>query len=241
MATFHLWPGVVEILIKAGFDYLIVDLEHTHHDMESVVQTCTMGRLAGLPILIRPTSTDVTLMRIAMDAGAVGMLLPYVESLEDLKKVQDAVCVPPNGRRRPGGAGVFWVSGYNHEHWKTEVEDHLIILPQIESRKGLQNVEAIAAHPLTTAMAVGPFDLSADLGVLWQPENPKLLAAIDTVRAAGKKAGKNMWMIGPAQDLKARGFTFICATETSICLQSALSEIRQQFKGSGETREQPLP
>jgi 2-keto-3-deoxy-L-rhamnonate aldolase RhmA len=244
MATFHCWPGLVEILLKAEVDYLIVDLEHTTHDAATVSQTCAMGRMVGLPVLIRPPATEPHLMALALDAGAVGMLLPYVETIEDMNRIQDAIYLPPRGRRRPGGAGTFWISGYHYDNWKSEVEDDLIILPQIESREGLKNVETIARHEMTTAIAIGPYDLSADLGICWQPDHPKLLEAAETVRSAGKKAGKNMWNIGNAGDLKKRGYTFFCATEASMFLQIGLKEMVETLRKDGvtiPTSEAPLP
>jgi 2-keto-3-deoxy-L-rhamnonate aldolase RhmA len=230
LATVHCWPGLVEMLVKAGFDYLIIDFEHGVFDAEMAVQTCTLGRLAGLPVLIRPAAADPALMSTALDAGPVGLLLPYVETLEDMQRIQDAIYLPPRGRRRPGGAGNHWVSGYHYENWRTEVEDDLIILPQIETRRGLQNAEAIARHEITTAIATGPYDLSVDMGLCWQPNHPRLLEAIESVREAGKKAGKNIWMNGQPDDLKKRGFTFLCAAEPMMLLEGALTEVVQRLK-----------
>jgi len=122
------------------------------------------------------------------------------------------------------------VTDVNYETWKREVEDNLIILPQIESKIGLENVDAIARHPLTTAMAVGPYDLAADLGICWQPEHPLLHSSIERVRAAGKAVGKNMWMIGSLPDLMRRGFNFICVGEAAMTLQSTLATMVAQAK-----------
>lgn len=230
LATFHFWPGLVEVAMKAGLDYLIIDLEHLTHDAESVAEACAIGRRADFPVLIRPPAAEFTPMRLAMDLGPCGLLIPYVESADTMREVQDAVYLKPRGRRRPGGAGNDWVKDFNYETWRSTVEDHLIILPQIESRAGLAQVEAIAAHPLTTAIAVGPYDLSADLGVCWDPDSPEMQNALGRIRAAGKAAGKNMWMIGDGAALAKQGYTFLCVGEPIMCLQSQLRTLSTAAK-----------
>ncbi len=118
----------------------------------------------------------------------------------------------------------------NYDTWKSEVEENFIIMPQIESKRGLENVEAIAANPLTTAIAVGPYDLSGDLGVCWKPESEELQTALATIREAGRAAGKNMWMIGDGPTLVERGYTFLCITEPTSFQQTQLTDLNAAVK-----------
>jgi len=240
IATFHFWPGLVEIAMNAGLDYLIVDLEHLTHPPEMVADACAIGRRMGFPIVIRPASAEFTVVRLALDLGPCGLLVPYVQNLATMDEIRDAVYMKPRGRRRPGGHGNLWIKDYNYATWKKEFEDDLVILPQIESKIGLENVDAIARHPLTTAIAIGPYDLSADLGVCWQPDSPELTGAVDRIRQAGKAAGKNMWMIGDGPSLKAKGFTFLCLTEPIMFLSAALGQLVQNTKSSGPSAPAPL-
>jgi 2-keto-3-deoxy-L-rhamnonate aldolase RhmA len=233
LATNHFWPGLVEVTMRAGLDYLIIDLEHLTHDAEAVATACAIGRQADFPVLIRPPAAEFTPMRLAMDLGPCGLLVPYVESLETMQLIQDAVYLKPRGRRRPGGPGNAWVSDFHYETWKTTVEDNLIILPQIETRAGLDQVEAIAAHPLTTAIAVGPYDLSADLGVCWRPESAEMQQALARIRSAGEAVGKNMWMIGDGAALAREGYTFLCIGEPVMALQAKLGELSAAAKEAG--------
>jgi 2-keto-3-deoxy-L-rhamnonate aldolase RhmA len=244
IVTFHLWPGVVEIAKNAGLDYLIVDTEHIRFDEALVAEVCSIGRLIEYPILLRPPVSDFDTVRLAMDKGPCGLLLPMVDDIAILESVQDAVYMPPRGKRRPGGPGNHWVSSLQYTNWKSEVEDEVIILPQIESPRGLENADAIASHPLTTALAIGPYDLSARLGVCWEPENPKLLDAIESIRQAANNVGKNMWMIGDGPTLRARGFTFLCVTEPMMFLENSLKNLVHRTKEGGEVSpalEKPLP
>jgi 2-keto-3-deoxy-L-rhamnonate aldolase RhmA len=225
LATQRFWPGLIEVVKNAGLDYLIIDLEHLTHDHETVAEGCTLGRLIGFPVFVRPPQADFTAIRLAMDLGPCGLLVPTVESLETMQVIQDAVWMPPRGKRRPGGPGNAWVSDFQYETWKTTVEDALIVLPQIETRTGLAHAKEIAAHPLTTAIAVGPYDLSASLGVCWRPDSPELQGALATIREAGRAAGKSMWMIGNGAELVKQGYTFLCLGEPVACLQAKLTEL----------------
>src|SRR5690606_37362116 len=103
--------------------------------------------------------------------------------------------------------------------WVEEVENDFIVLPQIETLEGLGNVDGIARHEIVTAMAVGPYDLSAALGVCWNPDAPELLEALQRIRQAGRDAGKNMWMIGDGAASVANGFTFLCIAEPVALLE----------------------
>ena len=147
-----------------------------------------------------------------------------------MKTIRDAVYLKPRGRRRPGGRGNYWVSDFNYETWKSEVEDDLIILPQIESLKGLENIKIIAEDPLTTAMAVGPYDLSADLGVCFDPSAPALQDALKKIKDAAEKVNKPMWMIGDGPNLVSQGYHFICMTEPIMFLEAKLSQLTTMTK-----------
>jgi 2-keto-3-deoxy-L-rhamnonate aldolase RhmA len=114
---------------------------------------------------------------------------------------------------------------YQYETWKAQFEDHLVILPQIETRRGLDNVAAIAGHELVTAIAVGPYDLSAELGCCWQPADARLQSALTQIRQAGQSVGKNMWMIGDGPTLAKQGYTFLCVGEPSAVLAQRLAQI----------------
>ena len=225
----HLWTDLVEIAERAGMHYLIVDMEHGCASTDLVAEVCAAGRRAGFPVLIRPRSNDYGTIRLAVDLGPCGFLLACVESAADLDTVRDGVQLPPAGRRRPGGRGNRWVSALKRDAWQQEFEDAFIVLPQIETRLGLAAAREIAGHELTTALAIGPYDLSAELGVCGQMRAPELLAALATVRAAADAAGKATWMIGSdAAELVRDGWRLICLGEPTSILISALGERVQQ-------------
>lgn len=233
LVTDHLWPQLVEIAKAAGLHYLIIDCEHQPHSAEMVALVCATGRLAGFPVLIRPSQTNEAAVRAALDLGPCGLLLPSVESAAHLDAVREAAWLPPRGNRRPGGPGNRWVREFNYDGFRTGVEEHLIVIPQIETPAALERAQEIAAHELTTALGIGPFDLSAQLGICGAPpDHPQMQAALATWRAAADTVGKPTWMIGAGSRLVAMGFRFICIGEPSNLLTVALRTQMQQLAQS---------
>jgi 2-keto-3-deoxy-L-rhamnonate aldolase RhmA len=230
LMTFDLWPGAIDMALKSEMDYIIIDREHGMHSDELVASVCAAGRLADFPVLVRPVDTAYSSIRRAADMGACGFLLPTVESPDQLDMVRDSIYMPPRGKRRPGGPGNYWVSDVNYPTWKKEVEDAFIVLPQIETKLGLNRVDAIAGHEITTAIAVGPYDLSADLGVCYEADHPKLLEALGKIREAGKRAKKNMWHLGDGPTLRKQGYTFICLGDPISLMEASLASIASKLK-----------
>ncbi len=230
LVTNHLWPELVEISINSGLDYLIVDNEHGDFSPELVGDVCAMGRLMDFAVLIRPIDHTMSTIRKTIDMGPCGMLLPTVESAETLDQVRDAIYMPPRGRRRPGGRGLRWVQDYGYSTWKAEIEDDLIMLPQIETQQGLNNLEQIATHEITTAMAIGPYDLSADLGVCGDTTGSEVSEATQQIKRAAKAAGKRMWVFGDGPTLIKHGFSFLCIAEPTGLLEATLRDKVNQLK-----------
>ena len=222
LITDHLWPRLIEICKGAGLHYAIVDQEHGSHSDETVAHACQIARLADFPLIVRCVSTDFSVVRRAIDMGPCGLMFPCVETPEQLDEVCDGIQMPPRGKRRPGGPGNHWLGDFQYETWREQVEDHFIVLPQIESKIGLENASAIAEHDVVTALAIGPYDLAADLGCCWDPDAKPLRYAITRLRAAADGAQKPFWMIGNADALVKDGFRFVCIGEPSYILASAM-------------------
>ena len=238
----------IEVAIKAGLDYVVIDAEHMDQGHALIAEGCRLGRLADFPVILRIQRKDTDWAAAALDLGPVGLILPCVETVDELNQVRDAMYMPPRGRRRPGGPSNFWVEKYDYATFKSEVEDDLIILPQIESKRGLDNVKALAEHEIVTAMAIGPFDLSASLGVCWEPDHPKLTDAFEQVRKAAADAGKLVWRIGNGKALSAQGYRFLCIAEPTVLLQMTLANIASDVRKSlpdakgkpGDAESQPI-
>lgn len=235
MATDHAWPFLVEICQKGGLDYLIIDSEHGDFTDETVSQICQVGRLANFPVLVRTISCEPTVVRRTMDLGPCGILLPNVESTGELDQVQQAVWMPPRGRRRPGGMGNHWMRDFQYQTWRSEFEDHFIVIPQIESQAGVDQAGAIASHPLVTALGLGPYDLSADLGCCWDPENSDFVEAMAAVKAAADGVGKKVWAGCDGPALRAKGYSFLWIGTATLVLTNAFGQIVNQIRNPDAT------
>ncbi|MEZ6127333.1 MAG: aldolase/citrate lyase family protein [Planctomycetaceae bacterium] len=243
MATDHVWPLLVELCQNSGLDYLVVDSEHGDFTDERVSQVCQVGRLANFPVLVRTISCEPSVIRRTLDLGPCGILLPCVESIEQLDAVRQAAWMPPRGRRRPGGMGNYWMKNFHYETWKTDFEDHFIVIPQIESQQGVDNAADIAAHPLVTALGLGPYDLSADLGCCWHPQEAGFVAALAKVKTAADAQGKKVWAGCDGSALRAQGYSFLWVGTESSVLTTALTGLVRQINGvvSGQSQAQEPP
>ncbi len=243
MATDHAWPFLVEICQKGGLDYLVIDSEHGDFSDELVSHICQIGRLANFPILVRTISCEMSIVRRVIDLGPCGILIPSVESTTQLDEVEQAIRMPPRGRRRPGGMGNYWLPNFHYETWKSEFEDHFIVIPQIESQTGVENVDAIAAHPIVTALGLGPYDLSADLGCCWNPEHEDFTNALATVKSAADAVNKKVWAGCDGPALRKQGYTFLwIGTATSVltgALTTAVDNIRHPDNQTTSTQPPP--
>ena len=223
MATDHIWPLLVELCIQGGLDYLVIDREHGCHTDEAVAHVCQVARLAEFPVLMRSVSCDTDEIRRAVDLGPCGLILPCVESTSQLDSVRDAVYMPPRGKRRPGGMGNYWMRDFQYATWRDEFENNFIVIPQIETHVGVENVDAIVTHSLTTAIGLRPYDLSADLGCCWYPENANHKRSIATIKKSADAAGKKVWIGGDTVQLKREGYSFLWSGSVSSLLVKGLA------------------
>lgn len=230
MATDHVWPMLVEICQRGGLDYLVVDREHGPHSDELVAQVCQVARLADFPVLMRTVSCEMSELRRAVDLGPCGIILPAVESTEQMDAARDALWMPPRGKRRPGGVGNQWMRNFHYETWRDEFEEHFIVVPQIETKLGVENATTIASHPLTTALGLGPYDLSADLGCCWNPDHADHRAAIASVRVSAVAANKRLWMHTDPDRPSDEGDTFLWVGEVSGILRQSFSSFSDRLK-----------
>ncbi len=193
-----LWLGLTdpicaEICAGAGFDWLLIDGEHAPNDVRSILTQ--LQAVAPYPVhpIVRPVSGDVQLIKQLLDIGAQTLLVPMVESAEQAKLLVSAMRYPPAGIRGVGAAlarASQWNRVTNYLH---EANDQMCLLVQVETRAGLENLDAIAAVDGVDGVFIGPSDLSAALGYLGQPGHAEVQYAIEDailrIRSAGRAAG----------------------------------------------------
>jgi len=179
-------PAIAEIMSKAGFDWLAVDLEHSVITIREAEELIRIIDLAGVTPLVRLTSNNSDLIKRVMDAGSHGVIVPMVNSAEDALKAVAAVKYPPVGSR---GVGLARAQGYGTK-FKEYLEwqkDSTIVIVQVEHIDAVNNLEDIFSVKGVSGYIIGPYDLSGSLGVPGQFDHPDFLAAMDRIKIVAEK------------------------------------------------------
>jgi 2-keto-3-deoxy-L-rhamnonate aldolase RhmA len=183
-------PGIAEILSRAGFDWLVIDMEHSTISISEAGELIRVIDLCGAAPLVRVTSNDADLIKRVMDAGAHGVIVPMVNSAADAARAVAATRYPPAGTRGVGMARAqrFGPTGF-HDYVRWQ-HDGPTVIPQIEHAAAIDACAEILAVPGIDGFIIGPYDLSASLGIPGEFEHPTFTAALARTLAAGRAAGK---------------------------------------------------
>ena len=169
-----------EIMAKAGFDWLVIDMEHTTIDHTHCLHLIQVIESNGIAPLVRVGANNPLLIKRAMDAGAHGVIVPMVNTVEDAQKAIDALYYPPAGSRGVG-LGRAQDYGVGFEYYKEWANNETVFIPQIEHFDGVNNLEGILALDKVDGFIIGPYDLSGSLGVPGEWDNPAVIEALDKV------------------------------------------------------------
>ncbi|MDQ3654303.1 MAG: aldolase/citrate lyase family protein [Chloroflexota bacterium] len=183
--------GIGRIMGQAGADFVVYDMEHSGWSIETIRNLMATTRSADIVPLVRVPATQYHLMSRPLDVGAMGLMIPMVESVEQAKLIAQSVKYPPLGRR--GSAFGFAHDDYAPGDVNQKMESanqEVLTMAQIETKDGVDNVEAIAAVDGIDVLWIGHFDLSVSLGVPAQFEHPLYMEAVERVLAAANNANK---------------------------------------------------
>ena len=156
-------PGIAEVMAAAGFDWIVIDIEHSTISLREAEELMRVIESAGVAPLVRLTSNDRDLAKRIMDAGAHGVVVPMINSAAEAQAALDAVYYPPRGRR---GVGLARAQGYGpgFAQYVETLGQHAIVVPQIEHVAAIAVLPEILAVPGIDATIIGPYDLSASMG-----------------------------------------------------------------------------
>ena len=183
--------GVAEILSNSGFDWLVVDLEHTTISLDQAGEIIRTIELSGVPSLVRLTSNDESQIKRVMDAGAQGIIVPMVNSVDDGKSAVAATRYPPLGNR---GVGLARAQGYGEtfqEHllWQSDMDNGPVVIVQIEHIDAVTNLEGILSVKGIDAFIIGPYDLSCSMGIPGEFDHPKFKQVIESIIEISRNVG----------------------------------------------------
>jgi 2-dehydro-3-deoxyglucarate aldolase len=225
-------PITTEILGLAGFDWLLLDAEHAPNDVLTLIpQLMALKDSASAPV-VRPPVNDVVILKRLLDAGFYNFLIPFVESAEEARRAVAATRYPPAGIR--GVALLHRGNRYGTvPDYLTTVNDQICVLVQIESRAGLEHLDAICAVDGVDGIFIGPSDLSAALGHLGNPGHPEVQGAIKDVFACARQHGRSAGILAPeeaaARRYLAQGASFVAVGSDQGLLRAATQELRERF------------
>lgn len=237
-------PALVEIIGYAGFDFIILDMEHSPKDWSTVEHMIRAANLHKLPVLVRVSENSEKLILQCLEIGASGIVLPFVQSAAQVTYAANAVYYPPVGRR--GTCTVTRMTGYGAQrqdflaHCRRQ-NDRLVIVAQIEDVAGADNIaEIVAADPGIDVVLLGRSDLASALGAPGQVEDPKVLAAsekmLDAIRKSPRRVAASVgaYTAGEVERWAAKGCTiFFAASEGLIFYNAASKWVTEIRAGAG--------
>lgn len=182
-------PEVVEVIGLAGFDYVMVDLEHGPYGVDVARELVRAADAVGISALWRVQRTDPEHIMQALDIGASGVVLPGLQGVDDVADAVAAAKFTPQGQR--GFCSAVRAAGYlTPPNYLQRANEETMVIPIIESRQAAEECEAILTLDGVDLALIGPGDLSHSLGVPGQWDHPLMQAAIDRMIEASRRAGK---------------------------------------------------
>ena len=197
----------------SGFDWVLLDHEHGPGGEETILHQLQAVASTPATCLIRIAANEAPRFKRVLDAGAQGVMVPYVSTVAEARAAVDAARYPPRGAR--GVAKLTRSSGFgaNFDDYFAHAHEWLVTLPQIETAEGVANAAEIAKIDGVDVLFVGPMDLSTSLGIPGDLKHPRTIEAFTTVSNAAKNAGKSAGILLHDLSLvplcRELGFTFI--------------------------------
>ena len=227
---------IASIAFTAGFDAIYIDMEHSTFPLDAASQICLACNHLGVTPLVRVPGLDPSFIGRVMDSGAMGIIVPGVQSADEARTAVRAVKHAPLGERSLAGAAPqLHFRSLPPAETVRELDESSMVVAMIESQRGLDSADAIAAVDGVDMLLVGANDLSVELGIAGQMDDPRIHAAflhvIDVCRKHGKAVG--LGGIGGRPDLirqyQQLGAGYVSTGNDISFLIGAAAQKRQQF------------
>ena len=230
----------MEILAGAGFDWLVIDAEHSPNNPASVMAQLQAAAPYPVQLLVRPMSHDAALIRQYLDVGAQTLLLPLVDTAAQARELVRAVRYPPQGIRGVGASLARAAHWNGVEDYVRHANDEVCLIVQVETCLGLENLDAILAVEGVDGVFIGPADLAASLGHLGDARHPEVKAAIENalgrIAGSGKAAGVFVTEPGLARHYRNCGASFIAVGGDTTLLRGAALKLATSFRDDESVR-----
>ena len=207
--------AIAEVLVNAGYEWVTVDLEHSAITIDQAEKLIRVIDLAGAKPYVRVSSNDEVQIKRVLDAGAKGIIVPMVESKEDVLAAINATNFPPKGTR---GMGLARAQGYGEAKAKNDyiqnISNRIELYIQIESKEALNHLDEMFSQDINGYM-IGPYDLSSSMGIAGDFTNIDFINAEESILETAKKYDINRGYhivepdLGQLELRKSQGYNFI--------------------------------
>jgi 2-keto-3-deoxy-L-rhamnonate aldolase RhmA/quercetin dioxygenase-like cupin family protein len=201
--------SITEMAVALGMDWVVVDAEHGHLDWKDINEHIRAGLRSDTVVMVRLAERSAALTKRALDIGADGVVIPWVSTVEELEEAIRDARYPPVGRRGIGGERATAWGQCLAEH-TAEANEHVMVVPLIESVEAISNVPAMCEVDGTDVLFFGPADFSSTAGYRGQWEGPgvaeQILQLKDSIRAAGKHCGLMTTSVDNLVERREQGF-----------------------------------
>jgi len=218
-------PTIVEIIGHIGFDFVILDAEHSPVSAESCEQMVRAADCVNITPIIRVGMNIRQNILRYLDIGALGVIMPQINSKAEVEAVIESVKYPPEGKRGLAGvrAANYGLTGSLDAYVK-EANRETMVIVQVETMQAIDNLKEILAVPGTDVIFIGPTDLSSAMGYPGQVNHPEvqkmIVYLVDEIRNAGKVAGTVAHDLDALRRCKERGFQYIAYNVGAMLVRS---------------------
>lgn len=188
----------VEIIAGAGFDWILLDMEHSPNDLESLLSQLQAAAPYPSHAAVRVPWNDMVTIKRVLDAGAQTLLIPYVQNADEARQAVASTRYPPAGVR--GVAGTTRASRFGRvKNYAKRAHEEICVLVQLETQSALAEIEKVAAIDGVDGIFIGPADLHASLGYTGETANPAVMPVIEDAIRRIRKAGKAPGYLSPVE------------------------------------------
>ncbi|MBI4588323.1 MAG: hypothetical protein HY725_05755 [Candidatus Rokubacteria bacterium] len=227
-------PLSAEIMADAGFDWLLIDMEHGHGDYQTLLSQLQAIQGSRAVPVVRVQWNDPAVVKRVLDLGAYGVMIPWVSSPDECASAVRACKYPPAGIR--GMAGSHRAAGFGRltaDYWR-RANDEVLVVIQVETAGAVREIDAVLGVPGVDVAFVGPVDLAAALGHVGDPRHPEVQEAIQKIEAAAGRAGVALGTISrswdEAQALYGRGYQMVTLGSYAILLAQVAGDLVKSYR-----------
>ena len=228
--------AIAEILARAGFDWICVDLEHGAINLETMADLFrTIDAFDCVPIARLPLNDPVWIHR-SLDAGAKGLIIPMVKTAQEAQNAIEEAKYPPRGVRGYGYSRAN-MHGMDFETYRKSANDEIPMIMQIEHKDAIANLEEIVAVDGVDGLFIGPLDLSGSMRITGQMEHPDMIAALDRYRSVCHNAeiSAGMHIVRPnsknIQQAVNQGYTLIALGLDNVFIDESSKQVLAAARG----------